>query len=300
MITDRLFANQSWIDLNSPTKEEVDSLVLTQNINPIIAKDLLLPTPTQYAQEFEQTIYTVLHLPTFKNSHSVEDSQEVDFIISQNGVVTVRYDSIDAIHYFAKQVEVNGILNKGEKSHLFFGMMKEIYKSMADELAYIEDWMKEIEKSIFEGREHAMVFTISNVSRNLLSFKRIVDPHGDVFTFLMKTGAEKFGKEFEAEAKALVEEWRRTMKRVNSQIDMVTELRETNNSLLSTKQNEIMKNLAVIGSVLFPLTIIGQLFGLSIRSFPLMSNPNAFWIILGIMATVMISTLIYARIKKWM
>ena len=291
---------QVWIDLNSPTKEEVDSLVLTQNISPTVAKDLLAPTPTQYAEEAGQTIYAVLHIPTFKNSHSSLDSQEVDFIIRADSVITGRYDSIDALHYFAKQIEVSEILNKGESSHLFFGIMKEVYKGMADELAYMEDWMKEIEKNIFEGQEKAMVFTISNAGRNLLNFKRMVDPHGNVFEFLKKAGGEKFGPEFETEIQALSEKWRRIIKRVNNQMDLVVELRETNNSMLSTKQNEIMKNLAVIGSVLFPLTIIGQIFGMSIHYFPLIDNPYAFWIILGFMAIVMVLTLIYAKVKKWM
>jgi magnesium transporter len=300
MITTRSFMGQVWIDLNSPTKEEVDSLMLTQNISPTVAKDLLAPTPTQYAEEDSQNIYAVLHIPSFRHVHANIDSQEVDFIIRADGVITARYDSIDAIHYFAKEIEVNEILNKGKYTHLFFGIMKEIYKSLADELAYMEDWMKEIEKNIFEGREKEMVLTISNAGRNLLNFKRMVDPHGNVFEFLATVGQEKFGKVFEAEAKSMEEEWRRIIKRVNNQMDLVIELRETNNSMLSTKQNEIMKNLAVIGSVLFPLTIIGQIFGMSIRYFPLSDNPNAFWIILGLMASTMIATLIYAKVKKWM
>jgi magnesium transporter len=291
---------QVWVDLNSPTEEEIDSLVLTQNIGPIIAKDLLAPTPTQYAEEDGDAIYTVLHIPTLKHSHPTEDSQEVDFIVKANGVITARYDSIDALHYFAKQIEVNEILNKGKSSHLFFGIMREIYKSMADELAYMEDWMKEIEKNIFEGQEKEMVFTISNAGRNLLNFKRTVDPHGNVFEFLRDVGKEKFGQAFESEAKIIIEEWRRIMKRVNNQMDLIVELRETNNSMLSTKQNEIMKTLAVVGSVLLPLTIIGQLFGVSFRTFPLIDNPNAFWILLAIMVATMFPTIVYAKIKKWM
>jgi Mg2+ and Co2+ transporter CorA len=292
--------NQNWIDLNSPTKEEVDSLVLTQNTDPIIAKDLLTPTPAQYAQDKDKIIYVVLHIPAFKHSHSDSTVQEIDFIISENGLTTARYDSIDALHYFAKQIEVSEILNRGENCHIFFGMMKEIYKSMANELASMGDRMEQIEKGIFEGKEKEMVFAISNAGRNLLNFKRIVDAHGNVFEFVRDIGAEKFGKEFGGQAKSLVEEWRRIMRTVNSQMDLAIELRETNNSMLSTKQNEIMKNLAVIGSILLPLTIIGQIVGWSVHSFPLMDNPNAFWIIMGLMTAVMLISIIFARLKKWM
>lgn len=292
--------DQVWVDLNSPTKEEIDSLVLTQDISPIIAKDLLAPTPTQYTKEDGQTIYTVLHIPTFRHSHTVEDSQEVDFIISANGVVTARYDSIDALHYFAKQIEVNKILNKGENSHLFFSIMKEIYKSMTDELAYMEDWMKEIEKNIFEGREKEMVFTISNAGRNLLNFRRMVDPHGNVFESLRETGKEKFGEEFGAEAKVLVEEWRRIMRRVNNQMDLVTELRETNNSMLSTKQNEIMKIFTILAFVTFPLSLIASIFGMNTSFLPIVGWSGDFWIVMGIMFIMSLAMFAYFKYKKWM
>ena len=300
MTTIRSFMEQTWTDLNSPTKEEIDSLVLIQHINPIIAKDLLTPTPLQYAEEDDSILYAVLHIPAFKHSHTFEEPQEIDFVISARGVITARYDSIDALHFFAKQMEVNEILNKGDNTHLFFGIMKKIYDSLFDELAYFEDWMQEIEKSIFSGKEKDMVFAISNISRNLLNFKRVIDPHGSVFEFLATRGGEKFGQKFGEEIKELHEYWRRISRRVGNQIDLVNEFRETNNSMLSTKQNETMKQLAVMGSILLPLTLVGQIFGLSIKSFPLLNHPYAFWIIIGLMATVMLISLIFAKIKKWM
>jgi magnesium transporter len=80
---------------------------------------------------------------------------------------------------------------------------------------------------------------------------------------------------------------------------MLRELRDTNDSLLSTKQNEIMKQLTVLGAVVLPLTIICQVFGMSIRYFPLSDNPKAFWIILVMMFATALVTLVYARHKKW-
>ncbi len=300
MITTRSSMDQIWTDINSPTKEEIDSLILSQNINPIIAKDLLTPTPKQYAKEYDSAIYTVLHIPSFKHSHSDSLEQEIDFIITEKGLVTTRYDSIDALHQFAKQIEVNEILNKTEHSHLFFSVMRKIYEFLFNETDYIKDWIKEIEKNIFEGREKDMVFSISAASRNLLSFKRIVDPHQRVLVSLGSIGKDIFGKNFEKESQLLLEEWERLLLEIKNISDMLDELRETNNSMLSTKQNEIMKKLTIIGSVLLPLTIVSQVFGLSVISFPLKNDPNAFWIILAIMAFVMLCSLAFARFKKWM
>ena len=60
-----------------------------------------------------------------------------------------------------------------------------------------------------------------------------------------------------------------------------------------------MKQLTILGAVILPLTIISQLFGMSIDFFPFKNNPNAFWIILTMMFTVALVVLVYVRHKKW-
>jgi Mg2+ and Co2+ transporter CorA len=300
MLTNRSVDHQTWIDLNSPTKEEADSLVLTRNIDQDVAKDLIAPTPNQNVRDRGRFVYVVLHLPTFKKLTAFCDTLEIDCIISPDTLITARYDSIDALHYFAKQIEVDDILKKNEESHLFFGMMRSVYSVMIDELSYMDDKIKEIEKNIFAGQEKMMVFALSEASRNILNFKRTVEPHGNIFELLKEIGTEKFGQKFGAQMKILVDEWRHIMRVAESQKDQIVQLRETNNSMLSTKQNEIMKQLAIIGSVLLPLTLVGQIFGLSIKFFPFKDAPYAFWLIMAIMAGVMLISIIVAKIKKWM
>jgi magnesium transporter len=94
-----------------------------------------------------------------------------------------------------------------------------------------------------------------------------------------------------------------TQERVEQSIDnlhnSLVELRETNNSLLSTKQNEIMKTLTVMAFVFLPLTFIGQLFGMSLI-IPMAGNPFAFWIVLGMMVTVGTSIFLYFKQKGWL
>lgn len=299
MIITRQLLDQVWIDLNSPTEEELDSLILAQNINPIVAKDLLAPTPKQYAKEFNNSIYAVIHIPSFKHSRLENLEQEIDFLITKNSLITTRYDSIDAMHHFAKQVEVSEILNKENRSHLFFGLMKEIYHFLFDEMEYMQDWMKEIEKNIFKGHEKEMVSSISIVSRNLLGFKRIVGPHETVWRSLVNIGGLNFGKNFENDAKLLLEEWQRLMLSVKNISDMLNELRETNNSILTTKQNEIMKIFTILAFVTFPLSLIAAIFGMNTSFMPIVGIANDFWIIMGMMLGIGLVLFTYFKYKKW-
>lgn len=299
MIVTRSIAEQTWVDLNSPTEEEADSLVLTYHIDPSIARDLIAPTPKQHLRISDHALYAVIHIPVFKHSHTESSEQEIDLVITKKELITARYDSIDALHYFAKQVEVDDILKRTQMSHPLFPAMKEIYKSLFDELFYIEDWLKEIEKNIFQGQEKAMVTMISAASRNLLSFRRIVLPHEGVWIFLIEEGKDKFGGSFARDAKSLLEEWKRLSLTAQNIDAMIVELRETNNSLLSTKQNEIMKTLTIMAFIVVPLATISQIFGMNTVYNPIIGAEGDFWIISAIMLCMTLAMFIFFKYKKW-
>ena len=59
------------------------------------------------------------------------------------------------------------------------------------------------------------------------------------------------------------------------------ELRETNNSLLTTKQNETMKVLTLMALVTFPLSLLVAIFDLNAKNNPITDIPYGFWFIVG-------------------
>ncbi|HEY4480370.1 MAG TPA: CorA family divalent cation transporter [Candidatus Paceibacterota bacterium] len=299
MITNRSFFDQTWADVNSPTKEELDSLTLSENLDPIIARDLLIPTPKQQAKEFGDSLYVVLHVPFFNHSRMENSEQEIDFVISEKKLITVRYDSIDALHHFSKQIEVAEILNKEHHPHLFFGLAEEIYKFLFDEIEYMEDQIKEIETKTFSGLEKEMVWSISYVARNLLLIKRTVGAHETVWENLEKNGEKLFGAKFAKDAKRLFEEWKRLMATTKNMTDGLEEIRQTNNSLLTTKQNEVMQVFTIMAFVTFPLSLIAGIFGMNTTSMPIVGALNDFWIIVGIMLAISIAMFFYFKYKKW-
>ncbi len=299
MISKRDYMNYSWVDLDSPTPEEIDSVVLSYGINAKIAKDLASPTPKQEVVDYGNFLYAVLHLPAFKHSKKESFEQEIDFAISNKCLITARYEEIDAIYNFTKKIEVSSILNREEYFNLFLEMIREIYIFLNNELDYIEDWTKEIEKNIFNGKEKDMVFAISSVGRNLLNFKRTVFPHGEVFESIKNIGKEKFGEEFEKDMHKIISEWKRIIYKLNNQIELTNQIRETNNSLLNTKQNEIIKTLTILAFMAFPLTVIAGIFGMNVQHIPIVGSSGDFWVVIGIMVTSVLTMFRLFRHKKW-
>ncbi len=296
--------NVTWIDLESPTKEEIRNVINDYRVHPLIAEELLVPTLRPKVDLYDDCIYLILHFPCVTHSHSKSHSNEIDFVIAKDYIITAHYESIDPIHQFSKIFEVNSILDKsnmGEHGgYLLFYLLRELYKNSMEQLFDIDKNLKNIEDRIFRGEEHAMVRTISHINRKLLTFKQAIQYHKGVLESFETAGRHFFGEDFNYHLRSMLSEYHKVASTLEGHRDTVSELRDTNDSLLSSKTNAVMKTLTIMAFIILPMTFIGQVFGVSIKEIPLQDSPNGFWIIISIMAFVGISGFAIFKYKKWL
>lgn len=304
MITIYKHKHLTWVDVESPTPEEVREIMEKYDIDPLVADELLLPTLKPHVDVYPNFIYLILHFPAFKHTHSGNVNQEIDFIIGKDFLITTRYDSVDPLHKFSKVFEVNSVLDKSDigdhAGFLFFYMIRKLYKSLEHELEYIEDSLEIIEEDVFEGKEKEMVIALSNISRDLLNLKQALNPHQEILTSFSNAGKIFFGNDFGNHLNSIIGEYYRIKNSILVHTDTLYELRETNNSLLSTKQNEVMKVLTIMAFITFPLSLIASIFGMNTSYLPLVGGPFDFWLVMGIMGFAGLLMFIFFKRNRWL
>ena len=293
-----------WVDLESPTEEEVRRLMEEYHLDPLIAEELLIPSVKPKVEAHPGYIYLILHFPAFKHTHGSESNQEVDFIVGERFLITARYDTVDPLHKFAKVFEVHSLLAKGEPvphgGMLLVQMLRKLYRAVEHELDFLRDEFADTERQVFAGREREMVVTLSKESRVLLDFKQALAMHGSVLESLEQSAGSRFDLTFPYHVRSVIGLHRRLAQEIGGVLDALQELRDTNNALLSAKQNEIMKAIAVMAFSMLPLTVITQVFSMNTVALPIIGNPFDFWIVIGIM---LISTTLfigYFKHRGWL
>lgn len=304
MIKRRTHKHLVWVDIENPTNEEIRAIMQEFNLHPSVAQELLLPTVKPRVELHKNLIYLILHFPELKHNHCGEVNQEIDFVIGENFIITTRYDRIDPLNKFSKIFEVNSIIDRSNigahAGYIFYYMIKEMYQSLANQLDSINDSLKEIENEIFNGKEREMVVAISKVSRDLLNFHHATNAHKQVLRSLESASLNLFGENFSYYIKDVVNEYYKIDNSTESNIESLRELRETNDSLLTTKQNEITKTLTVMAFIILPLSFISSIYSMNTSFVPLVGGKNDFWIIMAIMAMVGIIIFLVFKFKKWL
>ncbi|MFA6095035.1 MAG: CorA family divalent cation transporter [Candidatus Paceibacterota bacterium] len=304
MINRHLYNGISWIDVENPDRDDVKTLINEYDIDPLVCQELLAPTMRPKVDLYKTYFYLVLHFPTINKSNGAPVNQEIDFILGKDFLITAHYNNIETLDMFAKVFEVKATLNKKDlgshAGYVFFNMIKALYEKMVDELDIINDKIEEIEDDVFDGKEREMVEELSHVSRYLLDFKKALALHHEILSSLQFVTQKIFEPAFQYYVRAIEGEYLKVESSIISNRDSVKELRETNNTLLQTKVNEVMKKFNILAFVTFPLSLVAAIMSLESSGNPFKNGTINFWPIVFMFGFVVVGMIIYFKHKKWL
>ncbi len=304
MISKYAYKKLTWIDLESPTKEEVLSLMQEYAIPELVGEELITPTLRSKVDVYGNLIYLILHFPIHPKNRKKNGGaeQEIDFVIGQNFIITTHYERIDPLHEFSKMFNVNSVLDRsmmGEHAgFLFYYIIRELYKYSLTQLEEVNESLRDIEKNIFEGREGEMVETISNVNRTLLDFKQAIRFHAETLKSFETAGGQFFGTQFSYYLGAMTGEYNKIQNMLDGHKEILNDLRNTNDSLLSSKTNDTMKKLTIMNFIILPLALLTGVFGMNMN-FVFIKTTTDFTVVVGAMLLIAVLMFLYFKEKRW-
>lgn len=296
-----------WLDLESPTEDEVSGLIKRYDLHPLVGEELRRSSSLAKIDFYDDYMLVVLTLPVRarKNGGYEIIDREIDFVIGKNFLITSRTDTIEQLEYFGKIFEANSILNKEEKiehaGYLFYYMVKRIYGGMIEDLENIRDSLINAEERIFKGEERKMVEVFSDISRELIDIKQTIRTHQGVWHDLVDQADKNlFGSDFRSYVRDIRDEFNIINEIITNARELLTDLRETNDSLLTTKQGEIIKVLTLVAFIFYPLTFIAALFTIPAAKVPIIGSSSGWMSIFAFMVILTVLLVGLFRKRKWL
>lgn len=307
MITHHASKGLVWLDVSTPTDDEIASLVKRYELHPLVGEELKSSSSLAKMDFYKDYMLVVLTLPVrvrAKSGNYEIVDREVDFVIGKNFLITSRSDTIEQLEYFAKIFEANSILNKDEKmdhaGHLFYYIVKKIYAGMCEDLENMKDSLISAETHIFNGDERKMVEVLSGLSRELIDFKQTARVHQDIWEDMIRYDEVTiFGKDFLVYVRDIRDEFNRIRELITNARELLADLRETNDSLLNTRQNQTIKMLTLVSFVFQPLTFIAAIFTIPALNVPFIGHGLGWYWIFLLMVVVSSCTWWFFKKKKW-
>lgn len=162
----------------------------------------------------------------------------------------------------------------------------------------LESRLESIEDEMFENPTDDLLNELLGYKRQLKKLRRIASYQVAVFERIRHENLPLFGG-LERAAAEVAEQFERIVSLSNLHNELANDLMNGYLSLSSHRLNHIMKVLTVITCIFVPITFIAGIYGMNFEHMPELTSPYAYFSVLGLMAVVVVSLLVFFRKKQW-
>jgi len=295
----------TWVHLDSPTSEEAALLQERYGWHPLDIEDVLSrrqrPKIDEYAED--GYLFVVLHFPVYDKTVQRLNAAELDSFVGQDYLVTLPNVELLPVTRLFRRCEEdealrNQLFSKGS-GYLFYHVLDDLFDycfPILDKIAYKLD---SIEDDVFEGRSEEVVRDISDAKQEIISYRKIIKPERATLRVLERQIERFLPEELELYFDDIVDAAERIWDLLDNHKEVVEALEDTNESVISHRQNRVLLVLTIVSVILLPLTLITGLFGMNVK-FPGFDTARAFWIICGTMLAIAVSLIAYFRSRRWL
>jgi magnesium transporter len=190
------------------------------------------------------------------------------------------------------------LFSKGS-GRLLYEILDDLFDYCFPILDKIGHKLDSLEDDVFEGRSDEVVRDISNVKQEIISYRKIIKPERSTLRLLERRVERFLPEELELYFDDIVDASERIWDILDNYKEVVEALEDTNESVISHRQNDVLRVLTVFASIVLPLTLITGIFGMNVK-FPGFDTVWAFWAVFAGMVLTLIGLLGFFRYKRWL
>ncbi len=296
-------AGLTWVHLDSPSQMEAAALAQRFNWHELDLEDVLSKRQRPKVDDYPEYLFTVLHFPVYDKTVQRLNAGELDLFLGPDYLVTLPgVELLPVTRLFRRCWEDEALrddlFSKGS-GRLLYEVLDDLFDYCFPILDKIGHKLDSIEDDMFEGRSEEVVRDISNVKQEIISYRKIIKPERSTLRLLERHTERFLPEALELYFDDIVDAAERIWDLLDNYKEVVEALEATNESVISHKQNDVLRILTVFSVVLLPLTLISGIFGMNVR-FPGFDTTEAWWSVFGAMIVTLVGLLGFFRWKRWL
>jgi magnesium transporter len=290
-----------WLDLTSPSKEEVERLGEIFGFHPLTLEDTVKFHQRPKLDDYQDYMFLVFYGAREEPGDPADLLREVHLFVSGAYLVTVHHEPIPILEAERAKIESQTLHSE---QFVLYKVLDGLTDSFFPLLARMDDELDGLEDAVLADPSDEQLQRIFGLKRQLVALRKVVTPQRD----LLARGIDEI-----AELPGLILDERDYFRDVYDHVIRISDLIDSYRDLLSgatdlylstisNRQNDVMKQLAVVGTVFLPLSFITGFFGMNFGW--LVQHGIAptwtFWVLgIGSMVATGIALLVFFRRRGW-
>ncbi len=295
----------TWVNVVQPGLEIATGLAERFGWHPLDVEDIVSKRQRPKVDDYEEDgyLFAVLHFPVYDKTIQRLNAAELDVFIGPDYLVTIpNRELLPVTRLFGRCEEDEAfreqLFAKGT-GRLLYEVLDDLFDYCFPILDKIGHKLDSIEDEMFEGHAENVVRGISNVKQEIISYRKVIKPERSTLRVLERRVDKFLPEELELYFDDIVDASERIWDQLDNYKEVVDGLESTNESVISHRQNDVLRLLTVISVTMLPLTVITGLFGMNVI-YPGEGTHAAFWVIVGVLLASIVGMLGFFRLKRWL
>jgi magnesium transporter len=296
-----------WIDLIDPSLDELKEH-LPDEVHPKALDILTAPAthgdePRPRIDSHDTYVVGVLLVAVAKPEEDRIFFQEIDFILTETRLVTVS-KTPPGEKPFDPRPAIDACKPQDHVGMFAYHLVDEIAERYLDLIDDVNDEIDELEDHVEEWGAARIRDRISSLRHDLLAIRRTLTPSRDAVHKVVDdrvelVDIELFPRDVELHFADAYDKLLRATDGLDLSRDLLAGVRDFHQAEVANDQNEVMKRLTVVASVLLLPTFIVGLYGQNFRHIPELHWAQGYGFVWALIIVTTLLQLWYFRRKHW-
>jgi magnesium transporter len=299
----------NWVDLLDPTEQELRT-ALPEGIHKTALELMRAPVrtgnePRPRFQGQGQYVFGILLAAVAVREEDRVYYQEIDVVVSAQKLITIRKTPENGEPFDSERV-MRSVAPGDSPGMIVSYLVDEVVEDLLDLIDALNEEVEELDDHIEDWSHEEIRRRVTNLRHDILHIRRTVSPTRDAIRGVVDNRVDIaegtcFPREVEVAFAAVYDKILRASESLDYTRDLVGSVRDHYTAMVSQDQNEVVKRLTAIASLLLVPTFIVGLYGQNFTYIPEINDWGG-WGYVWSWALIVVTTALqlwYFRRKKW-
>ncbi|MBA2543547.1 MAG: magnesium/cobalt transporter CorA, partial [Deltaproteobacteria bacterium] len=290
-----------WIDVQGIGDEAMlRELGELFSIHPLALEDVVNSPQRPKVEEYGDQLLIIARMAREPDRGSI-DVEQVGLFVGRHYVITVqeRYgDVLDPVRVRLR--ENKGPIRSAGSGYLAYAIVDTIVDGYYPVIEEINDRLLRLETRVLEHPTPRTLAQLNTVKAQLAQLQRALFPKREALARLVRESYPAISDEVRVYLRDTLDHCAQLVDALDSQRELVNALLNTHLAVIGARTNEVMKMLTIMASIFIPLTFLAGLYGMNFPDMFVLDTSWAYPTLLGVMALIVVSMLLFFRRRGWL
>jgi magnesium transporter len=289
----------AWLDLDAIVEDELRPLVLGLGIPGAEVEELLDPEREYFARHHQRYVVSKVPVCLLEGSRLV--LVPVVVVMTPSVILTARGGPLAAMNKVYQAYRESFESLGKSPAFIYFLFWDAIVDGFLPNILHVDDELEDVEEEYMRGKVGTGILDrISTCKRKVQALKRSLAPMQRFMRHLAGSRLELVSDESRAYLGNLFDHMERLSQSIDSLQDRVHSALEGYNSILTQQQNNALKVLTIIATIMMPLSLIAAIYGMNFEFMPELRARYGYFVVLGVMVALGCAMLVVFKKKRWL